>query len=269
LNTWLLFESWPYSPDPALDIDVWTEMKQQATTYLEDFATSDDTTLERLLTENQSYVGPQLAQHLGLEETGELPAVITVPQQRGLLTLGLVTASLHRIGPRGRWVLETLQCVLIPPKPPDLAPPTFPDGEGYQKSYLASLSEPVCNGCHSLMDPYGMGLENFDSVGRFQTEEAGAPLLVSGVLYGEDTASAADTSFDGLDDFTAKLAGSGLVARCLADKMLYHAAGVDSTLADPQALEQERDRLSAPFEASGGDLSSLLVAVTQVDSFWQ
>lgn len=270
LDTWLQFQAWPYEPDPALDAldaPVWTEMKDQAHAFLIDFAASNDTTLERLLTEQKSYVGPQLAKHLGLEPTEDLPAVITVPEQRGLLTLGFVTASLNRIGQRGRWTVETLQCIQIPPKPPDLMLPTFSGDEGYQQSYFASLSSPVCAGCHSVLDPYGLGLENFDSFGRYQTEESGAPLVVNGTLT-DDTMSE-DNTFNGLDEFTTKLANNGQVARCLADTMVRHAAGVDITLADPQVMALTRAKLLTPFEASGRDLSSLLVAVTQVDSFWE
>jgi hypothetical protein len=270
LDTWLQFQAWPYEPDPALDTldaPVWTEMKDQAHAFLMDFAASNDTTLERLLTEQQSYVGPQLANHLGLQPTEDLPAVITVPQQRGFLSLGFVTASLNRIGQRGSWTMETLQCIRIPPKPPDVMLPTLSEDEGYQQSYFAALSNPACTGCHSVLDPYGLGLENFDSFGRYRTEEAGAPLVVSGTLT-DDTASE-NNMFTGLDEFTTKLANNGQVARCIADTMLRHAAGVDITLADPQVMALTRAKLLTPFEASGRDLSSLLVAVTQVDSFWE
>ena len=39
-----------------------------------------------------------------------------------------------------------------------------------------------CASCHSRMDPLGFGLENFDALGRWRTEQGGQPVDSSGVL---------------------------------------------------------------------------------------
>jgi hypothetical protein len=41
----------------------------------------------------------------------------------------------------------------------------------------------VCAGCHKVMDPIGFALENFDAVGQWRTEDDGARIDPSGVLY--------------------------------------------------------------------------------------
>ena len=33
---------------------------------------------------------------------------------------------------------------------------------------------PACSGCHKLMDPIGLALENFDGIGRWRTSDNGA-----------------------------------------------------------------------------------------------
>ena len=33
---------------------------------------------------------------------------------------------------------------------------------------------PACSGCHKLMDPIGLALENFDGIGRWRTMDNGA-----------------------------------------------------------------------------------------------
>ncbi len=43
-------------------------------------------------------------------------------------------------------------------------------------------ANPVCAACHARMDPIGFALENFDAVGRWRREDAGAPIDASGKL---------------------------------------------------------------------------------------
>ena len=40
----------------------------------------------------------------------------------------------------------------------------------------------VCASCHSRMDPLGFGLENYDAIGRWRTEDGKFPVDASGVL---------------------------------------------------------------------------------------
>ena len=41
---------------------------------------------------------------------------------------------------------------------------------------------PACSGCHSIMDPIGFAMENFDAVGAWRTHEARLPIDASGQL---------------------------------------------------------------------------------------
>ena len=44
-------------------------------------------------------------------------------------------------------------------------------------------ADPSCSACHNLMDPIGLGLENFDWMGRWRDKEAdGKPVEAMGVL---------------------------------------------------------------------------------------
>ena len=43
---------------------------------------------------------------------------------------------------------------------------------------------PVCNSCHSVIDPPGFALENYDAVGRWRTDDDGAAIDASGSLAG-------------------------------------------------------------------------------------
>ena len=48
----------------------------------------------------------------------------------------------------------------------------------------AHRTDPTCAGCHKLMDPMGLALENFDSDAGYRSTENGQPLDTSGELDG-------------------------------------------------------------------------------------
>ncbi|MEO8271705.1 MAG: DUF1588 domain-containing protein, partial [Aureliella sp.] len=76
---------------------------------------------------------------------------------------------------RGKWILESL---LGDPPPP--APPNVPALEATQKDHEnLSLrqalelhrSNPSCASCHKVMDPLGLGFENFDAIGQWRERD--------------------------------------------------------------------------------------------------
>jgi len=44
-------------------------------------------------------------------------------------------------------------------------------------------ADPACAGCHKMMDPIGLGLENFDAVGLWRAKDSGVPVDASGQMY--------------------------------------------------------------------------------------
>ena len=79
----------------------------------------------------------------------------------------------HRTSPvvRGKWILENLLGTPPPPPPPDV--PALEETAERRRKTVLSMREriaqhranPVCASCHSMMDPLGLALENFDLVG--------------------------------------------------------------------------------------------------------
>jgi hypothetical protein len=82
---------------------------------------------------------------------------------------------------RGKFVRERLLCQPIS-APPSGVVPSFPEpkpGEApktMREKLVEHQNNPSCSGCHRLMDPIGLGLENFDPVGRFRDSDHGAPI---------------------------------------------------------------------------------------------
>jgi hypothetical protein len=86
---------------------------------------------------------------------------------------------------RGKWILENLLNA-PPPAPPPGVPP-LDDSKGSQTATLRQQMEehrknPACASCHSRMDPLGFGLENFDAIGAWRTQDGKFPVDASGAL---------------------------------------------------------------------------------------
>ena len=85
---------------------------------------------------------------------------------------------------RGIAIQQALRCLPIPEAPPGvvtaLTPPQLePVPRTTRQRYEEHSSNPVCAGCHALMDPYGFGLENFDSFGRYRVADNNLPIDAS------------------------------------------------------------------------------------------
>jgi hypothetical protein len=125
---------------------------------------------------------------------------VTWPDERRAGVLGLasvlaMTSHYRQPSPvlRGAWVLEKLLGTPVPPPPPDAPPlPEVKKGaEPPMREMLAAhRNSTACSACHNLMDPIGLGLENFDWMGRWRDEHAdGSPVDASGALPTGETFS--------------------------------------------------------------------------------
>jgi hypothetical protein len=100
----------------------------------------------------------------------------------GLLGQGsmlTVTSYGNRTSPvlRGKWILENILGTPPPPPPPNVPPLADNPASGrilaMRERMAQHRANPVCAGCHQLMDPIGLSMENFDAVGRFRNRSEG------------------------------------------------------------------------------------------------
>jgi hypothetical protein len=90
---------------------------------------------------------------------------------------------------RGKALRELLLCQPVPAPPGNVnfaaAQDTHnPDFKTMRERLTAHRKDPSCAGCHKLMDPMGLALENFDSDAGFRTAENGRAIDTSGELDG-------------------------------------------------------------------------------------
>ncbi len=150
-----------------------------------------------LLVTRTTFVNRRLAAVYGVPfpERDALPtafAQITLPEsgpRRGLLGMAAtLAANAHptQTSPtlRGRYIRETILCGVIPDPPVNLntgIPEVSERAPTLRARVAQHLEAPVCNGCHILMDPQGLGLESFDSIGRYRALDHGVPIDASGM----------------------------------------------------------------------------------------
>jgi len=180
-----------YLEYPRFDDSLREAFARETELFLESQVKEDRSALE-LLTAKYTFVNERLAKHYGIPNVygSHFRRVdLTDGKRAGLLGQGsvlLVTAYPNRTSPvfRGKWLLENILGTQ-PPQPPANVPP-FPenDPKAAPKSVRARMEmhrkNPVCASCHTLIDPLGFGLENFDGIGQWRDTDANSPVDASG-----------------------------------------------------------------------------------------
>lgn len=221
-------------------------------------------TLPELLTSREAVVTPELAALYGLEPTS---GTVTLPedQRAGILTRAGVMAALAEedttsVVFRGLMVARGLLCVETPSPPASLSDEIdalkAEELTERQRAEKRADTQP-CAGCHAYFDPFGVTFENYDVTGRWRTE-IDMPSGAVAVDASQDI-EVGDIAghFDNAVQLSEELAESEEVRACMARQIASYAIG--KKLGSSQACKV--DALAQTFEASGGDLRSLIRAV--------
>jgi len=218
---------------------------------------AENRSLLELVQSDYTYVNERLAAVYGIEGIkGETMRLVSLndPNRGGVTGMAAVlTATSHplRTSPvlRGKWVLEQLLGDRVPPPPPNV--PQLPEDEKHldgltlRQRLEVHRENPDCASCHARMDPIGFGLENYDPIGRWRTDQGGLPLDAKGILpSGEE--------FEGPQGLKAiLLARKSDVARNLAAKMLGFALGRPLTKYDTCVVDECMKALDADDYRAG------------------
>ncbi|HZM62013.1 MAG TPA: DUF1592 domain-containing protein [Vicinamibacterales bacterium] len=204
----------------------------------------DDRSVLDLLRADYTFVNERLARHYGIPGVyGSRFRRVSVTEEarKGLLGHGSVlsvTSHAERTSPvlRGKWVLENLLGLPVPPPPGDV-PQLQGAGEGEKPKTLREQMalhrvSPTCASCHKVMDPVGFALENFDVVGAWRTEEPGGPIDASGQL-------ADGRQVDGVVTLrNAILDRPEIFVTTMTEKMMTYALGRGVDVADMPAVRR-------------------------------
>jgi hypothetical protein len=192
-------------PDPRLFPDFDDNLRQsmrRETEMLFESVMREDRGVMDLLGANYTFLNERLAKHYGIPNVyGSNFRRVTLSDDSirgGLLGQGsilTVTSYGNRTSPvlRGKWILENILGT-PPPAPPANVPPlrdnpTVGKVLTMRERMAEHRANPACAGCHQLMDPIGLSMENFDAVGRWRNRGEGdtaidsAGLLPSGATF--------------------------------------------------------------------------------------
>jgi hypothetical protein len=244
---------------------------------------------------NFSYVNPRMAEYYGLEFEGKDPATLykrtpgkrgnaerrqglyddeekwirveLANNRKGLVTHASVlalTSNPTRTSPvkRGKWILEN-----VLGDPPPSAPPNVPSLDQGEHKADASLRErleihrsnPSCAGCHKLMDPIGLGLENFDAIGRWRDKDGEASIDAKGEL-------ADGRSFEGPTELVTLLSDKKpQMMENFVTRMLTYALGRGLQRQDKCDI----DRIIATANENSQSIRSIVESIILSDAFLQ
>ena len=156
-----------------------------------------DLSILELLDADYTFVDERLARHYGIPNVrGSRFRRVELEDdaRRGLLGHGsmlTVTSAPNRTSPviRGAWILENILGT-PPPSPPagvetDLGQTAAVGAEptSLRQRLERHQTDPGCAACHSLIDPMGFALENFDLIGAWRDTDGNQPVDASGRLW--------------------------------------------------------------------------------------
>ena len=161
---------------------------------------------------------------------------------------------------RGKFVREVLLCQDVPPPPGDIDFSEFAEEGGANRRtarerLTVHVTNEVCAGCHSLMDPIGLGFEQLDGIGVYRQAENGATIDPSGVLDGEPFADARELG--------EVLARHPALGPCFVESVFRYAVGREVAPGERAFLTA----LEAQLDASGYRLRDVLRAIVLSDAF--
>ena len=256
------------SPDgvfyPNWDDELRQSLRRESELFFDSILREDRSILD-LLTANHTFVDERLARHYGIPNVyGSRFRRVTLPPdmdyRRGLLGKGAFLAVTwtqnFRSSPvkRGVWVLENILGTPPPEPPPNV--PALEETKGASGKALTlreqmtlHRSSPPCAGCHSIMDPIGFALENFDADASWRAKQGGdggVPIDAKVKLFdGQEVDGPAGLR-------TALMRYSPQFARMFVEKLMTYAIGRGMEYTDMptiRAVAREADRDDYRFSA--------------------
>lgn len=241
----------------------------QETLMLFNTIVREDRSVDEFLAADYTFVNERLAKHYGINGvTGDQYVKVSLQgtNRSGVLTHASIltlTSNPGRTSPvkRGKWILENILGDAPPPAPPGVPPleESTKDVTGLSLRERLELhrKDPGCASCHKAMDPLGMGLENFDAVGRWREKDGEKPVDASGDLPSGD-------KFSGPAELmTIIRSRQEKFSRTLIERLLVYSLGRGLEYYDKCAVDQTLDLM----KERGNRFSALVEGIVTSDAF--
>jgi hypothetical protein len=254
---------------PNYDLSLMQAMRRETELFVGS-TIREDRGLAELLNADYTFVNERLARHYGIPGIyGSRFRRVALPnhdQRGGLLAEGALLATTSypdRTSPvlRGKWLLNNIFGLPVPPPPPGVDTNLASKPGARPASIRERLAEhrqnPSCNSCHSVIDPLGFALENFDVIGGWRTaDESGGPVDATGTTAG-------GVKVEGLAGLRAALlADPDQFPRTVTEKLLAYAIGRPIEYTDRPAVRSIVRGAAANYR-----WSSIILGIVQSPTF--
>jgi hypothetical protein len=212
---------------PTVAPDLGVAARTETLMMLEDLVFDREADFREALTSRHTFLNRRLAALYDVRAparegfaAAELPVTANRVGLLGHASILALTAHATSTSPtlRGIFVRERILCGVIPPPPAgvDTSIPAATEAAPTIRERVAQhLEDEFCAGCHQLMDPLGLALENYDGIGAYRTQDNGHDVDASGNL---DSAP-----FDDLPGLIQLLSEDPRVTSCLVQKLNRYA----------------------------------------------
>lgn len=254
---------------PAWNSTLKSALREETVSFADFVIRRGDGRLQTLLSAPFTVAGPELLSFYGVSASaaadGTLP--LNAGERAGLLTQGAFLAAhahANQTSPvhRGLAVRKNLLCTDLPDPPMnvDNTPPEPDPNATTRERFEQHRKDASCAGCHRLLDPIGVGFENYDATGRYRASENDLAIDASGELL---EAGSASGSFNGAVELAQRLSTSTAVRDCVQKQWFRFSLGRFEADEDACSLA----RLNETFAASDYDIKALLLALVSSDAF--
>ncbi|QDU24136.1 DUF1592 domain-containing protein [Urbifossiella limnaea] len=264
---------------PGFDDALAAAMRQETVHFFGEVLRKD-LSIFQFLASDFTVVNDRLAAHYGIRGV-EGPRFRPVKLDAALHRGGVLTHASVLTGTsdgndghpikRGMWLLKNLLDETPPPPPPNV-PELNRDspklkGLTIPEALAAHRDSAACVGCHRKIDPWGLAFEEYDAVGNWQRDGAGAELRKRRTRNPVDAKAElpGGATVDGLEGLRAELVRSrgDDFRRAVLRKVMAYALGRTLTLGDTDAA----DALVPALRGRGDRLGALIELVVESEPF--
>jgi hypothetical protein len=205
----------PREQFPGFDKSMASDLRTSFDLFLDDVVWGGGSDYRQLFLADHLYLNGRLAQFYGASLPAEAPfqrislplrpsaGILSHPYLMATFAYSSASSPIHR----GVFLARNVFGVSLRPPPEAFAPlPAEAHPELSTRERVALQTRPQqCQSCHSVINPLGFTLENFDAVGRFRASEAGRPINSAGAF---ETRTGEIVKFAGVRDLAQFVASS-------------------------------------------------------------
>jgi hypothetical protein len=245
------------------------DLRTSLNLFLAEVMWSEGSDYRSLLLADYMFLNGRLADFYGLN-TKVGAAFVKVPldakQRCGVLTHPYLLAAFSYqkfTSPIHRGVFLTRNIVGRSLKPPPMAM-TFKDADFApnltMREKVSQLTRPqACQSCHSVINPLGFSLEQYDAVGRFRTTDHDRPVETACDYLTDDGQM---VHLNGARDVAEFALGSEPAQRGFVEQMFHHVVKQPALAYGPDTLERLRDA----FVKSEFNMQKLMIEMVTVSA---